>query len=92
MSPNFEYPDNLLGLDSADSFEGCIRNVDQDSTLYDLHDVTDVANSEPGCPQAELCVPDCENGVCDADFFEAKCICDPGWTGEGCDEGKMHVS
>lgn len=85
VSPNFEYPVNL-GLDSADSFVGCIRNLDQDSTLYDLHDVTDVANSEPGCPQAVLCDPDCENGVCDADFFESKCICNPGWTGEGCSE------
>ncbi|XP_071824162.1 neural-cadherin-like isoform X3 [Apostichopus japonicus] len=90
VNPNLEYP-QTLGLDSVDGFNGCIRNVDQDSTLYDLYDVDEASSgSQPGCPDADkhcdALRPPCINGVCDADFSGAVCICNPGWFGDGCDQ------
>ncbi|KAK0172407.1 hypothetical protein PV328_005726 [Microctonus aethiopoides] len=72
-------------------FEGCIRNLFHNSKLYDLAHPGLSRNSVAGCPQTdEICNKQestfrCwEHGTCVGSFTEARCQCNPGWTGPGC--------
>lgn len=72
-------------------FDGCIRNVVHNSKLYDLHNPGLFSNSVAGCPQTEnvcsqtgLTARCWEHGNCVASFSDARCECQPGWTGLTC--------
>ncbi|XP_023290813.1 neural-cadherin isoform X1 [Orussus abietinus] len=72
-------------------FEGCIKNLFHNSKLYDLAHPGLSRNSVAGCPQTEeICNNQestfrCwEHGTCVGSFTEARCQCNPGWTGPGC--------
>nr|CAH7741799.1 unnamed protein product [Callosobruchus chinensis] len=73
------------------SFDGCIRNLFHNSKLYDLAHPGLSRHSVPGCPQTEeVCgrsdaTSRCwEHGTCIGSFNEAKCQCQPGFTGPAC--------
>ncbi|XP_043475146.1 neural-cadherin isoform X3 [Leptopilina heterotoma] len=73
------------------NFDGCIKNLFHNSKLYDLAHPGLSRNSEAGCPQTdEICHNQestfrCwEHGTCVGSFVEARCQCNPGWTGPGC--------
>ncbi|XP_077285553.1 cadherin-N2 [Arctopsyche grandis] len=73
------------------SFDGCIKNLQHNSKLYDLAHPALSRNSVPGCPQTEEVCNQLENtgrcwehGICVGNFFEAHCECDPGYTGPTC--------
>ncbi|XP_066596420.1 LOW QUALITY PROTEIN: neural-cadherin-like [Prorops nasuta] len=72
-------------------FDGCIKNLFHNSKLYDLAHPGLSRNSVAGCPQTEeICNNHestfrCwEHGTCVGSFVEARCQCNPGWTGPGC--------
>ncbi|KAL0123657.1 hypothetical protein PUN28_005875 [Cardiocondyla obscurior] len=72
-------------------FDGCIKNLFHNSKLYDLAHPGLSRNSVAGCPQTEeICNNQestfrCwEHGTCVGSFTEARCQCNPGWTGLGC--------
>lgn len=72
-------------------FDGCIRNLFHNSKLYDLAHPGLSRHSVAGCPQTdEICNNQestfrCwEHGTCVGSFTEARCQCNPGWTGPGC--------
>ncbi|XP_046410179.1 neural-cadherin isoform X2 [Neodiprion virginianus] len=72
-------------------FDGCIKNLFHNSKLYDLAHPGLSRNSVAGCPQTdEICNHQeatfrCwEHGTCVGSFSEARCHCNPGWTGPGC--------
>lgn len=72
-------------------FDGCIRNVIHNSKLYDLGHPGLSKNSMAGCPQTEeVCANSeslsrCwEHGTCTGSLTEARCQCQPGWTGPAC--------
>jgi hypothetical protein len=72
-------------------FDGCIKNLFHNSKLYDLAHPGLSRNSVAGCPQTEeICNNQestfrCwEHGTCVGSFSEARCHCNPGWTGPGC--------
>lgn len=72
-------------------FDGCIKNLFHNSKLYDLAHPGLSRNSVAGCPQTdEICNNQestfrCwEHGTCVGSFTEARCQCNPGWTGPGC--------
>ncbi|XP_063984429.1 neural-cadherin isoform X1 [Diachasmimorpha longicaudata] len=72
-------------------FDGCIRNLFHNSKLYDLAHPGLSRNSATGCPQTdEICNNQestfrCwEHGTCVGSFTEARCQCNPGWTGPSC--------
>ncbi|XP_031778398.1 neural-cadherin isoform X2 [Nasonia vitripennis] len=72
-------------------FDGCIKNLFHNSKLYDLAHPGLSRNSVAGCPQTEeICnnqesTTRCwEHGTCVGSFSEARCQCNPGWTGPGC--------
>ncbi|XP_026487587.1 neural-cadherin isoform X8 [Vanessa tameamea] len=72
-------------------FDGCIRNLIHNSKLYDLAHPGLSRNSVAGCPQTEeVCnqadtTSRCwEHGTCVGSFSEARCQCQPGWTGPSC--------
>ncbi|XP_015602417.1 neural-cadherin isoform X3 [Cephus cinctus] len=72
-------------------FDGCIKNLFHNSKLYDLAHPGLSRNSVAGCPQTEeICNNQestfrCwEHGTCVGSFAEARCQCNPGWTGAGC--------
>ncbi|XP_049867140.1 neural-cadherin isoform X1 [Pectinophora gossypiella] len=72
-------------------FDGCIRNLIHNSKLYDLAHPGLSRNSVAGCPQTEeICnqadtTSRCwEHGTCVGSFSEARCQCQPGWTGPSC--------
>lgn len=73
------------------NFDGCIKNLFHNSKLYDLAHPGLSRNSVAGCPQTdEICNNQestfrCwEHGTCVGSFVEARCQCNPGWTGPGC--------
>ncbi|XP_028049562.1 neural-cadherin isoform X3 [Monomorium pharaonis] len=75
----------------AKGFDGCIKNLFHNSKLYDLAHPGLSRNSVAGCPQTEeICNNQeatfrCwEHGTCAGSFTEARCQCNPGWTGPGC--------
>ncbi|XP_047366877.1 neural-cadherin isoform X7 [Vespa velutina] len=72
-------------------FDGCIKNLFHNSKLYDLAHPGLSRNSVSGCPQTEeicshqeLTFRCWEHGTCVGNFSEARCQCNPGWTGPGC--------
>ncbi|XP_048509175.1 neural-cadherin isoform X2 [Athalia rosae] len=72
-------------------FDGCIKNLFHNSKLYDLAHPGLSRNSVAGCPQTdEICNHQeatfrCwEHGTCVGSFSQARCQCNPGWTGPGC--------
>jgi hypothetical protein len=72
-------------------FDGCIKNVIHNSKLYDLAHPGLSKNSVAGCPQTEeVCANSeslsrCwEHGTCTGSLSEARCQCQPGWTGPAC--------
>lgn len=72
-------------------FDGCIKNLIHNSKLYDLAHPGLSRNSVAGCPQTEeICLSNelisrCwEHGTCIGNFTDAKCECNPGWSGHGC--------
>ncbi|XP_065357962.1 putative neural-cadherin 2 isoform X1 [Calliphora vicina] len=76
---------------TSKGFDGCIRNVVHNSEHYDLAFPALARNSYPGCPQTdEVCLKTdhtarCwEQGNCVASLVQAKCHCQPGWTGPMC--------
>ncbi|XP_032583512.1 putative neural-cadherin 2 isoform X2 [Drosophila sechellia] len=76
---------------SSKGFDGCIRNVIHNSEHYDLAFPALARNSFPACPQTdEVCLKTehtarCwEHGNCVASLVQAKCHCQPGWMGPGC--------
>ncbi|XP_047118591.1 neural-cadherin-like [Schistocerca piceifrons] len=78
-------------LPSGKGFDGCIKNVFHNSKLYDLAHPGLFRNSVAGCPQTEaLCEAQdatarCwEHGSCVGSFSQARCKCEPGWTGPSC--------
>ncbi|XP_038077180.1 neural-cadherin-like isoform X2 [Patiria miniata] len=80
-SPGFTYP---VDITFAASYDGCMKNLEQDSTLYDLETPGKAAGSEAGC--SKLVCGECNNGTCEGDFSTYTCLCDPGYTGEKCDQ------
>ncbi|XP_077979104.1 neural-cadherin-like [Glandiceps talaboti] len=90
---DFTYPTDFRYTE-ANGFNGCIRNVIQDSKIYDLATPGREKNSDPGCPRTdEFCYDNngeyvCKNGVCLGllDVEDFVCICDPGYAGETCDQ------
>ncbi|XP_034471954.1 putative neural-cadherin 2 [Drosophila innubila] len=76
---------------SSKGFDGCIRNVVHNSEHYDLAFPALSRNSFPACPQTdEVCLKTehtarCwDHGNCVASLVQAKCHCQPGWMGPGC--------
>ncbi|XP_044596396.1 neural-cadherin isoform X6 [Cotesia glomerata] len=72
-------------------FDGCIRNLFHNSKLYDLAHPGLSKHSVAGCPPTdEICgnqestLRCWEHGTCVGSFTEARCQCNPGWTGPGC--------
>ncbi|XP_043276745.1 neural-cadherin isoform X3 [Venturia canescens] len=72
-------------------FDGCIKNLFHNSKLYDLAHPGLSRHSVAGCPQTDdICNNQestfrCwEHGTCVGSFVEARCQCNPGWTGPGC--------
>ncbi len=83
QSSAFTYPDEItFGV----SFDGCMRNVEQDGAVYDLQTPGKTLNTEPGCSRLEC--GECNNGKCQGDFNTYVCLCDPGFMGDVCDAGK----
>lgn len=76
---------------SREKFKGCIRNLVQNSRVYDLGSPGASFNSRSGCDISEERCQDnsiqgpCEHGQCIGSFKSAKCLCEPGWTGSRCD-------
>ena len=82
-------------LDYKGNFVGCIRNFKINGELVDMQVDTPntigfSSNSIDSCPRADkLCNPTnetnfCVNGVCDANYFKAECVCKPGYRGPNC--------
>ncbi|XP_022110110.1 neural-cadherin-like isoform X2 [Acanthaster planci] len=81
LAAAFTYPSNIS---FASSYNGCMKDVEQDSTLYDLQTPGKVSNSDPGC--SRLACGECNNGTCVGDFDSYVCLCKPGFTGTTCDQ------
>lgn len=88
----FDYTMNLWQyMPIGAGFDGCIRNLQHNSKIYDLSHPGLMKNSLPGCLYTdEICnlheqIHKClEHGNCIASFNEAKCECHPGWSGPMC--------
>ncbi|XP_021703018.1 neural-cadherin isoform X1 [Aedes aegypti] len=75
----------------AAGFEGCIRNFKHNGILYDLSHPGLSKSTMSGCvftqevcdlnPQVSKCL---EHGKCIGNFDDAKCECNPGWSGTYC--------
>lgn len=83
-------------LDYKGNFVGCMRNLKVNGELYDLQiDTSSVQgfhlNSETTCPKADIhcsimnSTNYCLNGICDANFKRAECVCKPGFRGAQCE-------
>ena len=83
-------------LEYKGSFVGCMRNLRVNGELYDMQvDTLSTTgfqrNSAASCPRADsLCnqaneTNYCVNGVCDANYFKAECLCKPGYRGANCE-------
>ncbi|XP_077982689.1 neural-cadherin-like [Glandiceps talaboti] len=71
-------------------FDGCLKNFDQDSKIYDLGSPSRSLNSDQGCKQTDQhCYDDglylCGNGTCIGNWDDYYCICYPGYHGDSCD-------
>ncbi|KAJ8042434.1 Neural-cadherin [Holothuria leucospilota] len=89
-SSSWSYPS---AVPSTNAFSGCIRNLIQDGKLYDMAVTYNSVGSEPGCALTdENCVTSdgtealCVGGTCVASVDTAECVCNPGWTGERCNQ------
>ncbi|CAF1529971.1 unnamed protein product, partial [Adineta steineri] len=82
-----------LPMEYMGNFRGCIRNLRFADELYDLH--VDLhsgqsVNLHDGCILTDLrcrklgCQSN--NGICDADLYQAQCVCKPGRTGPICSQ------
>lgn len=82
---------NYYHLPSKQGFTGCIRNVVHNGQMFDLGSPGSYSNSAQGCNYAEdLCKANsirsrCINGQCVASYNNARCVCDPGFSGPMCD-------
>ncbi|XP_070575711.1 neural-cadherin-like isoform X2 [Ptychodera flava] len=86
---DYTYPDDFNYAEN--SFDGCIKNFDQDSKLYDLHSPSKSLNSDAGCKRTDRhCYDDdgsylCGNGTCIGSWDDYYCICFPGFHGDSCE-------
>lgn len=80
-----------LPMEYMGNFKGCLRNLRFADELYDLH--VDLhsgqsVNLHEGCLLTDLKCQrlSCQSnsGVCDADVYQAQCVCKPGRTGSTC--------
>ncbi|GMT28644.1 hypothetical protein PFISCL1PPCAC_19941 [Pristionchus fissidentatus] len=90
LSGHRKYPDSIF----APGYKGCIRNVLINDDLLDLATPAYHERSSSGCALwGSACDSNsvdslsfCTHGDCFADAGgSAKCICDPGWSGDRCD-------
>jgi len=92
----FMYPTNVS---LTAGFDGCIRNIMQDTKVYDLGMTAHEVNTARGCEATDAwCMvagqqgeeePLCMHGVCMADLTSVHCVCDAGYHGERC-ENETH--
>ena len=82
------YPQNLKVKD----FNGCIRNVVNDGTLYDLKSPSDKKGSAEGCRAMDKhCLPQSPcygRAKCVPSWTGYSCLCPMGFRGDTCREGK----
>ncbi|UYV85015.1 hmr-1 [Cordylochernes scorpioides] len=70
-------------------FNGCIKNLFYNAQLYDLGSPGSYQGSTLGCPQTDaMCnaIGPCNHGTCIGTYANAKCHCEPGWTGRQCEK------
>lgn len=86
------YPQQLP-MEYMGNFKGCLRNLRFADELYDLHIDShrgQSINLHEGCLLTEFkCQKlSCQSnsGYCDADVYQAQCICKPGRTGSTCSQ------
>ncbi|XP_006818278.2 neural-cadherin-like [Saccoglossus kowalevskii] len=88
LEPDYVYPADYLH--TTNDFDGCLKNVDQDSKLYDLGSPSKSQNSDQGCKQTDQhCYGNggvylCGNGTCIGSWDDFFCICFPGYYGASC--------
>ena len=70
-------------------FKGCIRNIKDNSVMYDLEKPLLVNNAPKGCKLAKPC-PDCKGkGYCEPLMArDSICVCNLGHSGKTCDGSK----
>ncbi|XP_077977634.1 neural-cadherin-like [Glandiceps talaboti] len=88
----FRYPTNIS---LTTGFDGCIRNIMQDTSLYDLGVPAHELNTARGCSATDAACtiagetepePFCMHGTCIADITSTYCVCDAGYHGYRCEE------
>ncbi|XP_077867293.1 neural-cadherin-like, partial [Saccoglossus kowalevskii] len=88
LESDYVYPADYLH--TTNDFDGCLKNVDQDSKLYDLGSPSKSQNSDQGCKQTDQhCYGNggvylCGNGTCIGSWDDYFCICFPGYYGDSC--------
>ncbi|XP_072007544.1 neural-cadherin-like isoform X2 [Engystomops pustulosus] len=92
------FPNGIHPSIGFKGFNGCIRNLQVDSKVYDLEQPVDSADSTAGCSTTDdQCKgtgsPPCGgHGFCRSEWNSAKCDCHPGYFGERCDSALQEWS
>lgn len=79
---------SFLGINTQ-GFDGCIRNIIDIYTMYDLKYPLRVVNAPEGCQPAPKCSDKCNgHGYCEPGLKKSICVCDIGYSGGTCGERK----
>ena len=80
---NYTSGGNLIVFESL---KECVRNIIDNSIMYDLKSPLMQFKSGVGCPAHDTLCPSCGNGNCMLLNSVRKCSCLFGWRGDTCNE------